>query len=345
MDNPLPARRRRVVITQRYIDPATLDYLARHGCDADLAELPPGQADGTLPEDHLYGLLAGADGWIVGHARVSASLLARLPQLQVIARRGVGYERVDTAAVAALGKVATIASGGNDACVADHALAMMLALGHRLRESQMRMSGGDWTILTGTDLYRKTVGIVGYGRIGKAVARRLAGFEAEILVASSGAPREPGADDMPVRHVDLDTLLARSDYVTLHAPLTPATRFLIGEAALRRMKRGSFLVNTARGGLVDDRQLLAALRSGHLGGAGLDVFASESDPALAEVTRELLALPNVLCTPHAAASTNEGLQRTNLIAAQCVVAVLDGGMPPSACVIADGRIIDLNNQC
>jgi D-3-phosphoglycerate dehydrogenase len=337
MDILDPRPRRRVVITQRYIDKATLDYLARHGCDVTLAELPPGQADGALPEDSLRELLADADGWIVGHARVSASLLAGLPRLRVVARRGVGYERVDTAAVASLGKVATIAPGGNDACVADHALAMMLGLGHRLRESQRNMGAGDWSILTGTDLYRKTVGIVGFGRIGKAVARRLAGFEAEVLVVSSGADRPPSAGEPAVRHVDLDTLLANSDYVSLHAPLTPGTRFLIDAPALARMKPGSFLVNTARGGLVEDRHLLEALEAGHLAGAGLDVFLSESDPAYAEVTRALVAMPNVLCTPHSAASTSEGLRRTNLIAAHCVVTVLDGGTPIPECVIADGR--------
>lgn len=331
-----PTRNKRlIVITQRFIDDATLAYLAANDCDVHLAELPPGQADGGLSEDHLAELLAEADGWIVGHARVTFSLLRRLPRLQVLARRGVGYDRVDTDAVARLGKVATIAPGGNDACVADHTLAMMLGLGHRLRETQRRMADGDWTILTGTDLYRKTVGIVGFGRIGQAVARRLAGFDAEVLVASSSSPR--AREDGAVRHVDLATLLERSDYVTLHVPLTPATRFLIDARALARMKRGSFLINTARGGLVEDRDLLAALRQGHLAGAGLDVFASEVDSAYADVTAALVALPNVLCSPHSAASTSEGLQRTNLIAARCAVAVLDGGLPPAGCVVADGR--------
>ena len=341
--------RRRVVITQRYIDKATLDFLDQQACDVTVAELPPGQADGALSEGELRTLLADADGWIVGHAQVTASLLAGLPRLQVIARRGVGFERVDTAAVRGAGKVATIAPGGNDACVADHALAMMLGLGHRLRESQQNMAAGNWSILTGTDLYRKTVGIIGFGRIGKAVARRLAGFDARILVVSSSDPAQfPGQqaahDQAAIEHVDLHTLLAQSDYVSLHAPLTPQTRFLIDAPALARMKPGSFLINTARGGLVEDRHLLAALREGRIAGAGLDVFLSESDPGYADVTGDLIALPNVLCTPHSAASTNEGLQRTNFIAAQCVVAVLDGGVPSSDCVIADGRSVDYKNQ-
>lgn len=329
------AARRRVVITQRFIDAATLDYLRRSGCDPVLAELPEGQADGHFGHDDLVALLTGARGWIVGHARVTRDLLRALPDLAVIARRGVGHDRVDTAAVADLGRVACIAVGGNHEAVADHTVAMMLAVGHRFRETQAAMITGDWRILLGTDLYRKTVGIVGPGRIGRAVARRLAGFEAEVLVCGGRGEADAGMHAVP-----FDDLLARSDYVTLHAPLTPATRQMIDRAALARMKPGAFLVNTARGGLVDDAALLDALRAGIIAGAGLDTFQSEADPALAAVTQALIALPNVVATPHSGASSREGLDRTNMVAARCVVAVLDGGDPPAECVIADGRAGD-----
>lgn len=329
-----PAKRT-VVVTQRFFDDETIAFLHAHDCDVRLAELPPGQADGELGPQVLRQMLAGADGWIVGHARVTRELLADLPRLQVIARRGVGFDRVDTAAVEELGKVATIASGGNDACVADHALALMLAVAHRLRESQMKMNAGSWQILTGTDLYRKTVGIVGLGRIGRGVAQRLRGFEATVL-AVTGSDRS-WALEHGIECVDLPALLARSDVVSLHAPLTARTRMLVDAQALARMKPGAILVNTARGGLVDDAALLAALKSGRLAGAGLDVYLSESDPSYQDVTKELIALPNVVATPHSGASTHEGLARTNRIAAECVVAVLDGGAPPEACIIADGR--------
>jgi D-3-phosphoglycerate dehydrogenase len=327
---------RTVVVTQRFFDEGTISYLASHGCEVRLAELPPGKADGELTEDTLVQMLEAADGWIVGHARVTRELLRRLPGLQVIARRGVGYERVDTAAVTALGKVAAIAAGGNDACVADHALALMLALNHRLRESQLQMSAGSWAILTGADLYQKTVGIVGLGRIGRGVVQRLKGFEAQVLAVTEHRD-EAWARAHGVVYVSLDELLARSDVVSLHAPLTPETRLLIGAEALARMKPTAVLVNTARGGLVDDAALLAALKAGRIAGAGLDVFLSESDPAYVDVTRALIALPNVIATPHSGASTREGLVRTNRIAAQCVVAVLAGHDLPPGCVIADDR--------
>ncbi|MDT7836298.1 phosphoglycerate dehydrogenase [Aquabacterium sp. OR-4] len=327
---------RTVVVTQRFFDEETIAYLQAQRCEVRLAELPPGKADGELAEDTLAQVLAQADGWIVGHARVTRALLERLPGLKVIARRGVGYERVDTAAVADLGKVATIAAGGNDASVADHALALMLAVQHRLRESQMQMNAGSWAILTGADLYRKTVGIVGLGRIGRSVVQRLQGFEARILAVSQQQDAT-WARQHNVTYVDMAQLLAHSDVVTLHAPLTPATRLLIDAQALARMKPTAVLINTARGGLVDDAALLAALQSGAIAGAGLDVFLSESDPAHAGTTQALIALPNVVATPHSGASTHEGLGRTNRIAAQCVVAVLDGGQVPAGCVIADGR--------
>jgi D-3-phosphoglycerate dehydrogenase len=327
---------RTVVVTQRFFDEETISYLNSHGCEVRLADLPPGQADGELTEETLAQMLEGADGWIVGHARVTRPLLSRLPRLQVIARRGVGYERVDTAAVADLRKVAAIAVGGNDACVADHALALMLAVNHRLRESQMQMNAGSWTILTGADLYRKTVGIVGLGRIGRSVVQRLKGFETQILAVTENRDEE-WAREHGVAHVDLDTLLSLSDVVSLHAPLTPETRMLIDAKALARMKPTAVLVNTARGGLVDDAALLDALKGGRLAGAGLDVYLSESDPSYSDVTKALIALPNVIATPHSGASTREGLVRTNRIAAQCVVAVLAGREPPAACVIAGGR--------
>ncbi|MES3021515.1 MAG: phosphoglycerate dehydrogenase [Pseudomonadota bacterium] len=343
-----PDRHRTVVVSQRFFDADAIALLEAHGCRVKLADLPPGQADGALSEAALHALLADADAWIVGHASVSRTLLAGLPRLRVVARRGVGYERVDMDALRDLGKVGTVAVGGNDACVADHTLGMMLALGHRLRESQRQMEGGDWAILPGRDLYRKTVGIVGLGRIGRGVVQRLLGFEATILVATprrACGPLNPAGGANRLSYVGLETLLEQSDYVSLHAPLTTETRRMIDANALARMKPGAFLVNTSRGGLVDDAALLQALESGHLGGAGLDVFESETDPALLGVTKKLLGLPNVVATPHAGASTREGLERTNMLAARCVVGVLDGTALPPDCLIADGRTAKREHAC
>jgi D-3-phosphoglycerate dehydrogenase len=241
-------------------------------------------------------------------------------------------------AVRELGRVATIAAGGNDATVADLTIGLMLALGRRFRECQPILDKGSWSIPLGTDLYRKTVGVFGLGRIGRSVVKRLAAFEARILVHT---PRrdEQLARAIGFEYVDVPAALAQSDYFTIHAPLTSATRCVIREETIRQMKPTAFVVNTARGGLIEDRDLLAALKSKRLAGAGLDVFMSESDPAYKEVTQELVALPNVIALPHAGAATREGLSRTNMIAARCVVAVLDGAALPPECVVADGRAV------
>lgn len=167
---------RKVAVSQRVFDQATVDYLEAAGCDVVQVELPPGEADGNLDHDTLVAMLDGAAGWIVGHARVTRELLAALPDLRVVSRRGVGYERVDLVAAAEMSKVVCIAAGGNDASVADHTIALMLAVGHRFRETQQKMIGGDWSILMGVDLYRKTVGIIGLGRIGRNLVPRLRGF-------------------------------------------------------------------------------------------------------------------------------------------------------------------------
>jgi D-3-phosphoglycerate dehydrogenase len=332
----MSARPRRVVVTQRFFDDASEAFLRDAGCEVVVADLRPGQADGGLSHDELAALLDGADGWIVGHARVTRQLLTALPRLAIVSRRGVGYERVDLQAVRDLGRVVTIAAGGNDTSVADQVIGMMIALGRRFREAQARMIAGDWSILMGSDLYRKTVGVVGLGRIGRSVVKRLSGFEANVLVATP-KPDPAYAAETGVTFVDIQTLLRASDYVTLHAPLTPATRHLINADSLAAMRPGAFVINTARGGLVSDGDLLAALRAGRLGGAGLDVFESESDPTLQAITDALIALPNVVAAPHAGASTREGLHRTNMIASRCVVDVLDGRDPPPECVVADGR--------
>jgi D-3-phosphoglycerate dehydrogenase len=173
--------RRNVVVTQRFFDEASIAYLRAQGCEVTIADLPPGKADGDFGHDDLVALLARADGWIVGHARVTRELMTALPDLKVISRRGVGYERVDIAAARDLGRVVAIAAGGNDASVADHAIGLMIAVGRRFRESQANMVGGNWSILMGSDLCEKTVGLIGLGRIGKSVVKRLSGFDARVL--------------------------------------------------------------------------------------------------------------------------------------------------------------------
>lgn len=327
---------RKVVVTQKFFDEAAIGFLQSRDIDVEIAQLPPGKSEGELNPGEIETLLRGAGGWIVGHAHITRDVLERLPDLAIISRRGVGYEKVDVEAARELGKVVAIAAGGNDASVADQVIGMMITIGRRFREAQAAMNDGKWNILVGTELYRRTVGIIGFGRIGRSLARRLQGFDAEILVCSPRLSPED-IETYGLKPVNLETLLREADYISVHAPLTSETRHIMNARAFKAMKSNAVVINTARGGLVDDEALLAALKAGEIMGAGLDVYESESDPSKQPITDELIARHDVIAAPHAGASTGEALERTNMIAAICAADVIDGRQPPSACVIVDGR--------
>lgn len=331
----MDATNRNVLVTPRFFDDEARAALEAAGCRAVVHE-PPGQNDSVYTEDELIALLQGMQGWIVGNARVSRRLLEAAPELRILARRGVGIERIDASAAAELGKVITIAAGGNAPSVADQTIGMMIGIGRHFHAMREGVKAGQWKPQVGVELYRSTVGLLGFGRIAQGVARRLAGFEVRVLVCSPRANPDVVAA-MGASLVDLPTLLRESDFLSLHVPLNDETRRIIDAAALAAMKPGAFLVNTARGGLVDEPALLAALCGGRLGGAALDVFQGETDPAAKALAEELIALPNVLATPHSGSSTRQALARSNLLACEAVIAVLDGGAPASDCVAVDGR--------
>ncbi|MCR6671864.1 phosphoglycerate dehydrogenase [Devosia ginsengisoli] len=324
----------RVLVTTRFFDDEAVAWLEANDCIVERAGLQPEQADGHLGPDELGPILTETDAWIVGAARVTREVLARSPRLKIIARRGVGYDLVDIAAAKELGKVVTIAPGGNEPAVADHAIALMLSVGIRSPQYQARMREGDWRAVPGLELNGKTIGLIGFGRIGRLVAHRLAGFDARILVHDPLLDADT-ARQFGVEAVGLDALLAQSDFISLHVPVGVATRNLIGTAQLAMMKPTAILVNTARGALIDEQALLEALDAGQLWGAGLDVFAGEagSDPR----TLALVRHPHVVATPHIAGSSREALVRTNLIAARCIHDLLEGRAPSVGQIVADGR--------
>lgn len=325
----------RILVTPRFFDAGTRAFLERHDCEVIEPVLDEGRGDAGLSVADLVSIAPAIDGWLLGQASVSDDVMAAMPRLRVIARRGVGFERVDIDAARRRGIVVTIGTGGNDASTADHALALMLAAGRRLRESQERMLAGNWGILVGGELFAATVGIVGLGRVARSVIQRLKGFACEVVVATR-RPDPALREQLGIRFAPLPELLAVSDYVSLHLPLMPETRNIIDSEALALMKPSAILINTARGGLIDEIALLDALRRGRLAGAGLDVFVAETDPAAKSVAHDLLALPNVVGTPHAAGSTREGLVRTNMIAARTILDVLAGREPPSETIVVPG---------
>jgi D-3-phosphoglycerate dehydrogenase len=320
-----------VLVSTRFFDPAAEQLLHDNDCTIIKSGLPYDVQDDTLTPEQLHSLLNGVDGWVVGTVPVTEALMQAHPRLKVIARRGVGYNNVDIKAARALNKHVTIASGGNEAAVADHAVAFFLSLAKKLNESHRALQDGRWLTFVSTELYQKTVGLIGFGRIARGVAKRVKGFDTTVLAY------DPFADAATVAAygvtlTSLEDLLARSDYVSLHLPYTKETRHLINAERLAQMKQGAFLVNTARGGLIDEAALLAALTSGHVAGAGLDVF--ENEPDLEDpVVKALLAHPHVSATAHAAGSSEEGLQRTNKIAAQTVIDLLNGRSIDPACLV------------
>ncbi|HXM97370.1 MAG TPA: phosphoglycerate dehydrogenase [Candidatus Dormibacteraeota bacterium] len=327
---------RTVLATATFFDEAAIAFLQAHNCEVVLSGMSPGTPDTSLSRERIFELLRNANAWIVATAPVSREMLETFPNLRVIAKRGVGYDQIDVAAAKELGRVVTYAPGGNGPSVADHTIALMLAVAKRLCEFRELMRAGDWSVQPVTELYRKTVGLIGLGRIGRDVAQRLKGFETTIL-AFDEKPDRQFASANGIRLVDLPTLFREGDYISLHLPLMPSSRNLIDEAALAHMKSTAIIINTARGGLIDEKALLRALQGNRIGGAGLDVFLGEQEPASRSVSEELIALPNVVSTPHVAGASREGLMRGNLLAAQGIVAVLDGGTPAAECLVVDGR--------
>lgn len=296
-----------------------------------------------LPESILaelgpVGEVVGPDGWEAAlpeaealiallTVKVDPALLDRAPRLRIVANAVVGYDNVDVPACHARGIHVTNTPDVLTDATADLAMALLLAAARRLpqAEASLRAGGfrgwGFWDYL-GRDLHGATLGILGMGRIGQAVARRALAFGMEIQYTNRRRlPAEVEAE-LSARAVDWDTLLTTSDVLSLHAPATPETRHLLDEAALARMKRGSFLINTARGTLVDEAALVRALRDGPLAGAGLDVY--EREPA---IEPGLLELNNVVLLPHIGSATTGTRERMARLAARNVQAVLTGGEP------------------
>lgn len=284
----------------------------------------PPRPDITDEEENVR-VLQGISATIAGGEPYSRRVMAALPDLRVISRWGVGVDRVDLEAVTGSNAVVTITPSANHEAVAEHAVALLLAVSRFLVQRNDEIHRGLWERRCALPLREKTLGLVGLGRIGRSVAERAAAFRMRLL-AHEAFPDREFARRHGIELVDLDTLLARSDYVTLHVPLTEETRGLINRRTLSRMKPGALLINTARGGLVVEEDLVDALKSGHLGGAGLDVFVQEP------IRRDhpLLELDNVLVSDHTAGIDTRSVEAMAVEAARNIVELYRGGWPAAA---------------
>lgn len=285
-------------------------------------EIVSNPTDATLTEEAMAGLVGDADAIIAGMESITARVLGAAPRLKIVARRGVGYETVDLDAATRAGVPVTITAGALTDTVADHTMALLLAVVRKIPSLDRDLKAGKWDRVPTVDVCGKTLGILGFGAIGRAVARRAVGFGMRLL-ASDLLPDEAAAATLGVTFTDLDTLLAESDILTIHVPVTPQTRGMIGGEALRRMKPTAYLINTSRGAVLDETALLSALREGRLAGAGLDVFRDEPIQDLS-----LAGLDQVVATPHVASHTAETLARIERSCADAVLTALRGERPP-----------------
>jgi D-3-phosphoglycerate dehydrogenase len=283
----------RVLISDK-MDPKAAQIFRERGCEVD-------EITGKTP-DELKAIVGQYDGLAIRSAtKVTKDILEAAPRLKVIGRAGIGVDNVDIPAASAKGVVVMNTPFGNSITTAEHAIALMFALARQLPEADASTQAGKWekNRFMGVELTGKTLGLIGAGNIGSIVASRALGLRMKVVAFDPFLTPER-AVEMGVEKVDLDTLLARADFITLHTPLTDQTRNILSAENLAKAKPGVRIVNCARGGLIDEAALKEALDSGQVGGAALDVFQSE--PAKAS---PLFGTPNFICTPHLGASTNE----------------------------------------
>ncbi|MBC8264268.1 MAG: phosphoglycerate dehydrogenase [Anaerolineales bacterium] len=278
--------------------------------------------DRPLKEAEMVELISDVDGAILGLDEVTAKVIEAGRQLKVLSRYGVGVDKVDLEAATAAGVVVTNTPGTNHIAVAELTLGLMLSLARRVPQHNRSVKEGSWARVRGTELAGKTLGIVGLGWISREVIRRASTFDMRIVVQTR-YPDQELADQYGVEYLSLERLLKEADFVSLHCTVAPERADLIGEKELRAMEPTSYLINTARGGLVDEEALLVALQEGWIAGAAMDAFREE--PAAAS---PLVSLDNFIATPHIGAATYESILRMGTLAVENALQVLRGERSP-----------------
>jgi D-3-phosphoglycerate dehydrogenase len=315
-----------VVLIAEELSPATVEAL---GPDFEVVNV-----DGT-DRPALLSALATADAILVRSAtKVDAEAIAAAPRLKVVARAGVGLDNVDIKAATAAGVMVVNAPTSNIISAAELTVGHILSLARHIPAAHAALADGKWkrSAYTGVELYEKTIGIIGLGRIGALITARMQAFGTNV-VAYDPYVTSARAQQLGVTLLSLDELLAQSDFITIHMPKTPETTGMISDEQLALMKPTAFIVNVARGGLIDEDALHRALTAGTIAGAGLDVFVSEPP-----TDSPLLALPNVVVTPHLGASTDEAQEKAGVSVAKSVRLALSGELVPDAVNVAGGVI-------
>jgi lactate dehydrogenase-like 2-hydroxyacid dehydrogenase len=311
-----------VLVTRRVFDEA-LALLSKH------FEVESNQRDVAFPSAQLAKKLQGKAGAVtVVTDIIDERLLAQCPELRIISNVAVGYNNIDAKACTRRGVMVTNTPGVLDDTTADFTWTLLLATARRVVESDKFLRTGKWKgwalmQFLGYDVHHKTLGVVGFGRVGRAVARRAKGFDMRAIYTDVQRVDEGTEREYGVMYVDKRTLLRESDFVSLHLPLFPETTHYMSHAEFALMKKTAFLINAARGPIVDEKALVKALKEGKIAGAGLDVY--EKEP---KVDRALMGMKNVVLTPHIASSSIETRARMAMIAAQNCIAGLNNQRPP-----------------
>lgn len=292
----------------------------RSELEAAVGEVVYNTSGRPLTSAELRAHLPGCDGLIAGLDTIDRPALEAADRLRVIARYGVGVERVDLEAARSKGVRVTNTPGANSVSVAELTVGLMIALARQIPGAVEATRAGEWRRISGIALENKTVGLIGFGAVGRQVARRLQAFDCRIVAYD---PFVTSADPYEVELLPQAEVVRRADFLSLHVPVVEATRCLVNAKFLAQMKPGSFLVNTARGELIDETALLQALQEGHLAGAALDCFSSEPP----EKNNPLLALPQVILTPHTGAHTDGATNTMGWMALRDCLAVLRGEQP------------------
>ncbi len=282
---------------------------------------------GLCSEEETIDELRVCHAVIAGGEVFSRNVLAALPNLRVISRSGVGYDKVDVAAATDHNVVLTITPTANHEAVAEHALMLLLAVAKRLTFNDRKARAGEWPMQQSWPVRGTTVGILGLGRIGRSFAVRVRALGVKLIATETDAD-EDFVRKHDIELVEFDELLARSDYLSLHCPLNNETRGKFDKGAFVKMKPGCILVNTARGGIVVESELIASLDSGHLRGAGLDCF--EVEPTSSD--NPLFQMEQVVCTPHIAGSDDKSQEDMGIEAADCITKLYSGQWPAEAVI-------------
>ena len=291
------------------------DVLKQADCEIIQADISK-----KVTEERMVELLKGIDGAIIGVVPMTRYVLENSPSLKVVSMHGVGVDHIDLSAAAQRGVVIANCQGVNDQSVADLTIGLMISIAREIPRVEKSVREGGWGAHAGSELWQKTLGLIGLGRIGRGVAKRALGFDMKVLAYDPYIKVDDVERDISM--ASLDEVLQEADFVSLHAALSEETRQLIGEAQLKIMKSSAYLINTSRGALVNEEALYSALKEKQIAGAALDVYDTEPPK-----DSPLMQLENIVVTPHIGAHTRESIERVGVMSSENVLRTLQGGQP------------------